>query len=124
VRLAYLDKAGTSKTADEPYLLVAGIILHGDDIGVRSSSISGHLSKDSYLMTRSRFSNAKDIFHGRGKFPPGRWPRERRWRVLAELAEIPRKLDFPIIFGRINRDQHKQRVLKAMPRLPNQMFDS
>jgi hypothetical protein len=59
VRLAYLDAAGIPKTADEPYLVVAGIILHGDDIGVRPRSISGHLGKDIYLMTRNRFSMRK-----------------------------------------------------------------
>jgi hypothetical protein len=30
VRLAYLNEAGILKTADEPYAVVAGIILRGD----------------------------------------------------------------------------------------------
>jgi hypothetical protein len=51
----------------------------------------------------------------RGK--DGQEPRKQRWQVLAKLAEIPRKLDLPIIFGRINRDQHKQRVLKVVQKV-------
>jgi hypothetical protein len=57
VRLAYLHEAGISKTTDEPYLVVAGIILHGDEhwrpVG------SWHLGKDIYMMTRNRFSMRK-----------------------------------------------------------------
>ncbi len=31
VRLVYLDEAGISKTAEEPYLVVAAVIVHADN---------------------------------------------------------------------------------------------
>jgi hypothetical protein len=68
VRLAYLDEAGISKTADEPYLVVAGIILHGDDIGVRSRSISGDLGKEIKIIHHEYTDRYAEILTGINTF--------------------------------------------------------
>jgi hypothetical protein len=39
------------------------------------------------------------MFHGGGHFPRDKWPIEKRWQILEELATIPWRFGVPLAFG-------------------------
>ncbi len=102
VRLVYLDEAGT--TSGATWLAVAGVIVHGDmqwreaDRRV-AALIEKHIPKED----RSSFVfHATDIFHGSRYFDrksPEWASRERRWGILADLAQIIADLNLPVVVG-------------------------
>lgn len=119
VRIAYLDEAGLSNPLQEPYLVVAGIILHADE---HWRPLEEHLRSigTRYLPDeRKPLFHAKDIFHGTGLFDrvkwPDRWPRARRWELLSELCEIPRKFELPVVFGYSQRERLRKRIMEQYP---------
>jgi len=115
VRIAYLDEAGISNPAHEPYLVVAGIILHADE---HWRPIEEHMRAigQRYLPDQPKpLFHAKDIFHGIGAFDRQKWPRERRWELLLELCEIPKKFEIPVVFSWHHRERHRQEILKTTP---------
>lgn len=115
MRIAYLDEAGVSNPTQEPYLVVAGIILHADE---HWRPIEEHMRAigKRYLPDDPKpLFHAKDIFHGTGAFDRQKWSRDRRWDLLSELCELPRKFEIPVVFGWHHRERHKQEILKLFP---------
>lgn len=115
VRIAYLDEAGISNPAHEPYLVVAGIILHADE---HWRPLEEHFRAiaQRYLPGESRpLFHAMDIFHGNRRFDRNKWPRQRREHLLAELCEIPGKFQIPVVFGFHHRQRHRDDILKQHP---------
>lgn len=116
MRIAYLDEAGISNPAHEPYLVVAGIILHADE---HWRPIEEHFRAIArrYLPDEPRpVFHAMEIFHGTGKFDRKKWPRSRRVHLLAELCEIPGKFNLPVIMGFHHRERHREMILKQYPK--------
>lgn len=118
VRIAYLDEAGKSKVEEEPYLVVAGIVLHADE---HWRSLEEHMRAIGrrYLPNDPKpVFHAKDIFHGTGKFDRNLpvWTRERRWQLLAELCEIPRDFKLPVVVGFTQRERFREKILKTAPK--------
>lgn len=116
VRLVYLDEAGLSRSSEEPFLVVAGAIVHADhkltaierhlDI-IASRNIRRGLLDDGFVF------HAHELFNGRGKvfnqqkadfIGPIEWPRERRWSLADDLAKIPAKFDLPIAVSFIDKE--------------------
>ncbi len=118
MRIAYLDEAGISNPVQEPYLVVAGIIIDGDKHWRPLEEHFRALAERYLPDDPAPLFHAKDIFHGTGKFSRDEWPRERRWHLLSELAEIPRKYDLPVVFGFNNRQRHGDEVRKVAPQAP------
>jgi hypothetical protein len=117
VRIAYLDEAGISNRSQEPYLVVAGIILHGDEQWRPLEERLRAIGKR-YLPDDDRpIFHAMDIFHGNAKFDRTTWPRERRWSLLRELCEVPRELEIPVVFGFHHRQRYRDEILKQAPKL-------
>jgi len=115
VRIAYLDEAGISNPAHEPYLVVAGIIMHADE---HWRPIEEHFRAIArrYLPEEPRpIFHAMEIFHGTGKFDRKKWPRSRRIHLLAELCEIPGKFGLPVVAGFHQRQRHRDDILKQYP---------
>lgn len=108
VRLVYLDEAGVGNLFDEPYLVMAGIILNADQDW---RPLQRHIKslRRKYLPSESRdffIFHAKDILHGTGYFREHdrrQWPRDKRMQILADLAEIPRLFHLPVAFQAISR---------------------
>jgi Protein of unknown function (DUF3800) len=125
VRLAYLDEAGISDVQQEPYLVVAGVILNGDQdwqpIERHLKSISRrHLPEDD----RDGFIfHAKDIWHGAKYFDRRIWLRQKRMEILRELAEIPRRFHLPIVVGAVHRPSLAENMREKMPQVPPKSVD-
>jgi hypothetical protein len=108
VRLIYLDEAGISNPDEEPYLVIAGIIINPDQDWI---ALQRHLQSLvrkylGHLPTQDRDNfvfHAKDIFHGSGHFPRATWDRSKRMELLVTLSEIPKRFHLPVVFGFVSR---------------------
>jgi Protein of unknown function (DUF3800) len=99
VRFAFLDEGGISK--HEPYAVVAGVMVHGDEQLVPLENELERL-KRKYIPAEFRADfvfHAKEIWSGTGKIFGDRnsWPLDRRLLILRDLARVPRRLDIPIV---------------------------
>jgi len=116
LRLVYLDEAGLSKPSQEPFLVVAGVIVDPDR---KLIAIERHIARiaQRYLPEEHLAGfvfHAAELFNGGGKvferkrpnfIGPIEWPIERRLLIADELAKIPRKFDLDIALGWINRQE-------------------
>lgn len=106
VRFAHLDEAGTSR--QEPFAVVAGVVSHAD---MQWRALNEYLSDmmDDLVpagLRKGLVLHAKDLFHGTKKFHRDVWPRDRRMRIMMELAKIPVAFDIPVVTGIIQKGQH------------------
>lgn len=105
VRLIYIDEAGVSNPSQEPYLVVSGVILNGDqdwhqiDRHVKSL-VRKHIPEDDQF---DFIFHAMDIWHGSRYFDRNKWPREKRQEILTDLAKIPAKFNLTIVTGFVAR---------------------
>lgn len=114
VRFVYLDEGGISKR--EPWLVVAGAFVHGDD---QLIPLEDHIEKlvakhipekdwDGFAF------HATDIFSGSKYFKDRElWPIEKRISILEDLVRIPCQLEIPIIFQCIERTVFEKRTAAA-----------
>ena len=114
VRLVYLDEAGLSKPSEEPFLVVAGAIVHADH---KLTAIERHLDGIAARNIRGELLDgfvfhAHELFNGGGKvfkreknefIGPIEWTRERRWALADDLAKIPAKFDIPIAISFLDK---------------------
>jgi hypothetical protein len=117
VRIAYLDEAGISNPAHEPWIVVGGIILHADEHWRPLEEHFRALARRYLPNDPKPLFHAQEIFHGTGKFDrnSNQWPRNRREHLLSELIEIPRKFDLPVVMGFHHREQFAKQILKNHP---------
>jgi hypothetical protein len=115
VRLAFLDESGRSR--HEPIIVVAGIIVHGDRVYRKlerrlSEIVARHIAQED----RSGFVfHAKDIFQGAGYFKDKRqWPRERRFPILGELANLPKEFWMPVVFGHVDKEEYREHAAQQI----------
>jgi hypothetical protein len=107
-RFTYLDEAGTGKIKHDPYLIVAGIIVHADKQWLALQTYFQEMVREFVPPAHQiGFSfHAKDLFHGgkKGKvYFTREIDRDLRWRILEELCSIPSKFDLPIVCGCFDR---------------------
>ena len=107
MRMVYLDEAGISNPKHEPFVVVAGPIIHADR---KWKAVEAHLNgmADKYAepKDRERFVfHATEIFSGGGFFPREKWPKEVRWAILDELVQIPAAFNLPIACGWAERSK-------------------
>jgi hypothetical protein len=104
VRFIFMDEGGISR--NEPFVVVAGIFVHGDDQLVPLEDELERL-KHKHIPQEDRRDfvfHAKDIWSGKGIFKDReKWPLVRRLDILRDLAEVPKKLDIPIIYEALER---------------------
>jgi hypothetical protein len=113
MRLAYVDEAGIGNPAHEPYLVVAGVIIHGNGQLAQVRSQLGKIvrkwippeKQDGFVF------HATELFNGGGKVfvrdKPGcvdpQWPLSKRLKIAAELAKVFKANKLPIVFKSIER---------------------
>jgi len=107
MRLIYMDEAGIGDPRHEPFLVVAGLLVNADR----------HAKHLEAALARVREKHCPDapkdfVFHtthifsgesGHRYFARERWPKEKRWAILDDLARIPKEYDIPIVHGHIER---------------------
>jgi hypothetical protein len=98
-----MDEAGISNPEQEPFLVVASVVIHGDN------SLNGVQSELERIMKRhvplvhweNFVFHATELFNGGGRvfkrersdlIGPPQWPLERRLRIADEIMAIPKKL--------------------------------
>lgn len=110
VRIVYLDEAGTSSRAQEPYLVVGGVIVHGDhQLEKLEEELESIVERHVPIQYRDGLVlHTSDIYGGNGKVFDKRthpeWTPEKRMAILADLAKLPEKLNLWITFGYIKKE--------------------
>lgn len=109
MRFAYLDESGIGNPKAEPFVVVAGVIVHAD---IQLRPIEQYLCDmaDDYIHPQLRKSttfHAKELFHGGKTFSRTAYPQEIRWKILREICEIPKKFDLPVVMGFVPREKYK-----------------
>ena len=117
VKLVYLDEAGISNPAQEPILVVAGVVIDPDrqwkDIETYFRDLARQLFPDE---DPHRFVfHAKDIFHGSGPFDRSIWSRDERMKILRQLAQVPALFNLPIVVGAVNRKEAEKDLKEVLP---------
>ena len=107
MRFVYLDEAGVSNPKHEPYLVVAGVIVHADKQWLHLEKYLRDMVEDVIPPEKRKdfFFHAKDLFHGSGKTPREVFPKDYRWAVLDELCSLPKKFDLPVVMGFVDRQE-------------------
>jgi len=107
MRLIYLDEAGISNPAEEPFLIVAGIAVNADrQFKEIEAYLDGMAQRHIAPQKRGLVAfHAMELFHGTKNFHRDSWPFETRLAILDELASIPKKFDLPICWGGTDREK-------------------
>jgi hypothetical protein len=100
VRHVYMDEGGRSKSTEEPFAVEAAVIVDLDRHRAPAEEIFGQLAAK-YLPNDKQHApfHAKDIWHGTKDFHRDRLTLTKRLDLLKALAEIPDRLDIPVIWG-------------------------
>lgn len=111
MRLAYLDESGISTQKQEPFLVVAGVIIHGDK---QLAAVEDHLTniiKDHFPDENSStfFLRATDLFSG-GKYRDI-ISFDERLEILDELAGIPTKFGLRISYAALEKAKFPKHFL-------------
>jgi hypothetical protein len=124
VRLVYVDEAGISGAKQEPWLVVAGVVIHGDGV---LNGVKAHLERIMLRHIPKHYQagfvfHALELFNGGGKvfkrtprdmIGPPEWPIERRLAIADELAAVPQKFKLPIALGFVDRANFPATLKKA-----------
>jgi hypothetical protein len=125
VRIAYLDEAGVGEMRAEPYMVIAGVILNGDQdwqpIQRHLQSILRRNVPD--VGRKSLIFHAKDIWHGSKHFPREKFPLELRQKIFMEIAEIPKRFHISIVVGCLHRISTMENIKRAIPGISQERID-
>lgn len=108
VRLTYIDEAGLSNPKQEPFLVVAGVIVEADRrLKELREALNGII--ECYVPTEFQHGfifHATELFHGGKQINRDdlRWPMSLRMEIAKELARLPALMELPIIFGWVQRN--------------------
>jgi hypothetical protein len=103
--MVYLDEAGIANPAHEPFVVVAGIVLHADQ---QWKMLERYLSDmaDEFVPPENRDGfvfHATELFSGGQTFSREKWPKGKRWKILDHLVTIPEKFKFGVVHGFVER---------------------
>jgi len=109
----FLDEGGISR--DEPIAVVGGVFVHGDQQLIPlEEHLEGLVKKHIPRSDWNGFHfHAKDIWNNKKYFSDKqKWPWERRAEILDDLAEIPSKLELPILFSHASKKEALERHMQ------------
>lgn len=118
VRVVYLDEAGTGGKAQEPYIVVAGVIVHGDhQLQKLRASLAEIMEKHIPEADReSLVIHAKDLYAGNGYFDKDRkpqWDVKARVAVMDDLAALPKRLNLWVCWSMVKAAEIPIEQLRA-----------
>jgi hypothetical protein len=104
-----MDEAGIS--AQEPALVVASIIIHGD---AQYNAVKHDLRKivEKYISEKDRDGfvfHAMELFSGGKYFTREAWPREKRWEILKEILSLAPHHKIPVCLCFLSRDDFNKK---------------
>jgi Protein of unknown function (DUF3800) len=108
MRLAYIDEAGISNPKQEPFLVVAGVLIHADKNMVEIERYLDRLV-DQYIPVEYQSDfvfHATELFNGGGRVfrrNDPRFPLSFRLEIADRIAAIPRKFGLRLAFGFVER---------------------
>ena len=119
VRLAYIDEAGISNPRQEPFLVVAAVLIHADRNLIE---IERYLDKLVSQYIPVDFQNdfvfhAKELFNGGGpvfKRDDPRFPLSVRLKIAERIGAIPRRFGIRLAFGFVYRSDFPKSVEHPM----------
>lgn len=105
VRVLYMDESGVGNIRSDPFVVVAGVIIHADtQWGELARGLDQLLSDATPAGTKKpRFLHAKDIFHGSGEFPRETWSLKRRNALLYATGSLVHEFQLPVVWMGIDR---------------------
>ncbi|MGO9602794.1 MAG: DUF3800 domain-containing protein [Candidatus Binataceae bacterium] len=110
MRIAYFDEAGTAKEKQEPYLVVGGVMIHGDtqwrDIEIALKLIAEAIVP---AQIREGFVFRGMHLHGDHKRYKGLLSKDARFQILRELTGLMGRLELPISYGAVDRREIAKR---------------
>lgn len=116
VRIAYVDEAGVGREDHEPYLVVAGVLIHGDTeckplekelLAIKSAEHDGKRLPSDFIL------HATELFSGGKTLSRDEWPKEVRWQILDKVLELPAKYNLPIAYGHVRKSDFFQDAAKS-----------
>jgi hypothetical protein len=110
VRFVYLDETGTGDPRVEPWLIVAGVMVHEK----RWKAVERHLigMADAFAVPSDRGSfcfHANELFTGGKKDFKAKYPFQKRHDALAALCAIPEQFSLPVFMYAVNRAKYVER---------------
>jgi hypothetical protein len=117
MRLVYVDEAGISNRVQEPFLTVAGVIVHADkDLIAVERQLDKLVEKHIPSEYHDGFVfHAMEIFNG-GRKPFDRddpdWPLSRRLKIAEDLAAIPARFRLPLALSFVERAEFGKTIEK------------
>jgi len=105
VRIVYFDEAGTSSNVQEPYLVVAGIIVHGDTQWLPIETYQRQII-DTLVPQELRAGfhfHAERLFSDHKEFK-GLLSRETRFAIIREVLGIMAIHKLPVAYGAVTKD--------------------
>jgi Protein of unknown function (DUF3800) len=118
VRLVYIDEAGISKPTEEPFVVVAGVIAHGDhDLNgienrlqrIMLRHIPERLREGFVFHATEVFNGGKTLKREKGDFiGPREWPIERRLEIADDIMRTLRQFRLPVAIGFVERASFPQ----------------
>jgi hypothetical protein len=114
MHLVYLDEAGISNELQEPYLVVAGVIVDADKKWRPLEEYFRKLTLEYFPkhVGHPVVFHAKDIWHGSGLFDRNKWKLTKRLKLLHRLSKVPREFDLPIVMGHAHRASTREALIR------------
>jgi Protein of unknown function (DUF3800) len=115
VRMVHLDEAGISNPKHEPFVVVAGVVVHADKQWKDLERYLDELAdqKAPRWHRQDFVFHAMELFSGGATFTRERFDKESRWSILDELVRIPGRFGLPVVAGWVERERLRQRYPAA-----------
>jgi hypothetical protein len=109
VRITYLDESGTSSRQQEPFIVVAGVLVHGDhQLNKLRQALDEVLRKHVPSDADTLVLHTCDIYGGNKFFDKSRkpeWTIDKRCALLDDIAALPKRLNLWITFGHVEKSR-------------------
>jgi virulence-associated protein VagC len=111
-RFVYMDETGVANPAQEPWLVVAGIIVEPDRHWFALEEKLRELA-DEYAPKEHREGfvfHATELWSGGKIMQRETYPAERRWEALKRICALPGEFEFPVVKGAIHRESYRRMI--------------
>lgn len=115
--VVYFDEAGTGKIEEEPFVVVAGVVVEPDR---EFKALENDLKEivRYYIPEEDREGfvfHTTDLFGGRKYWRDrDRWPKPLRWEILDRLTALIEKYDLPVPYGFVDKQLYVDRAREVL----------